>query len=161
MAQGLTDLSSALAMRLRDIARLMDRLDRLESGTGEWLASQKNGELSSAATEMTLRALRLASDPMNFSILVFLSAHTSSPLADLEKGIGLGRLAMIERVNDLVQVGLAARNIDTDQVQGTAAGAAVVGLINSISDATAKRLEAELQKRKLQTTNSELSDFEI
>ncbi|MBI5713082.1 MAG: hypothetical protein HZC38_06615 [Chloroflexi bacterium] len=39
MAQGLTDLSSALAMRLRDIARLMDRLDRLESGcSGDALA---------------------------------------------------------------------------------------------------------------------------
>ncbi|MBF8282462.1 MAG: hypothetical protein HW378_1377 [Anaerolineales bacterium] len=45
MAQGLTDLSSALALRLRDIARLLDRLDRLESGTGEWLASQGEGAL--------------------------------------------------------------------------------------------------------------------
>ena len=34
------DLSSALALRLRDLARMADRLDRLESGTGEWLTSQ-------------------------------------------------------------------------------------------------------------------------
>ena len=41
MPQGLTDLSLALAlaMRLRDMARMLDRLDRLESGTGEWLSS--------------------------------------------------------------------------------------------------------------------------
>lgn len=140
MPQGLADLSSALAMRLRDIARMMDRLDRLESGTGEWAASLQNGELKSASTEMTLRALRVASDPTNFALLAFLSTHESASTADLEKSVSVGRLALIERVNDLVQVGLAARNIDTDQIQNTAAGAAVVGLINSISDATAKKL---------------------
>jgi hypothetical protein len=161
MPQGLTDLSSALALRLRDIARMMDRLDRLESGTGKWAASLHNGELKSASTEMALRALRVASDPTNFVLLTFLSTHESASTADLEKSVSVGRLALIERVNDLVQVGLAARNIDTDQIQNTAAGAAVVGLISSISEATAKQLEAELQKGKLQTTNSELSDFEI
>ncbi len=140
MPQGLADLSSALAMRLRDIARMMDRLDRLESGTGEWAASLQNGELKSASTDMTLRALRVASDPTNFALLAFLSTHESASTADLEKCVSVGRLALIERVNDLVQVGLAARNIDTDQIQSTAAGAAVVGLINSISDATAKKL---------------------
>ncbi len=40
MAQGLDDLSLALALRLRDLARLADRLDRLEAGTGGWLTSQ-------------------------------------------------------------------------------------------------------------------------
>ena len=161
MAQGLTDLSATLAMRLRDLARLTDRLDRLESGTGGWLSSQKDGDWKSAATDITLRALRAAADPINFSILTFLSAQPSAPFAELEKAVGLGRLALTERVNDLVQVGLAARNIDTDQVQGTAGGAALVGLINSIGEATAKRLQAEFQKNKLQTTNSELPDFEI
>ncbi len=145
MAQGLTDLSSALALRLRDIARLLDRLDRLESGTGEWLASQGEGALREAATDMTLRALRAAADPTNFSILTFLSAHTSAPMAELEVATGFGRLALAERVNDLVQVGLAGRNIDTDHVQGTAAGAALVGLIHNIGEATAKRLVEILQ----------------
>jgi len=145
MAQGLTDLSSALALRLRDIARLLDRLDRLESGTGEWLASQGEGALREAATDMTLRALRAAADPTNFAILTFLSAHTSAPMAELEAATGFGRLALAERVNDLVQVGLAGRNIDTDHVQGTAAGAALVGLIHNIGEATAQRLAEVLQ----------------
>jgi len=145
MAQGLTDLSSALAMRLRDIARLLDRLDRLESGTGEWLTSQGEGALREAATDMTLRALRAAADPTNFAILAFLSANTSAPIAELETATGFGRLALAERVNDLVQVGLAGRNIDTDHVQGTAAGAALVGLIHNIGEATAKRLAEVLQ----------------
>ncbi len=145
MAQGLNDLSLALAMRLRDIARLLDRLDRLESGTGEWLASQGEAALREAAADITLRALRAAADPTNFSILTFLSAHASAPMAELEKSTGLGRLALNERVNDLVQLGLAGRNIDTDHVQGTAAGAALVGLVNNIGEATAKKLAEAVQ----------------
>jgi len=145
MAQGLTDLSAALAFRLRDIARMLDRLDRLESGTGEWLAKRQSEDWQSAATEMTLRALRVAADPTNYAILAFLSLHASAPVAELENATGLGRLALAERINDLVQVGLAGRNIDTDQVQGTAAGAALTGLINSISRATADKLGEALQ----------------
>lgn len=145
MAQGLTELSSALALRLRDIARMLDRLDRLESGTGEWLAAQGEAALQEAATDMTLRALRAAADPANFAILSFLSLHTSAPMAELEKATGLGRLALNERVNDLVQVGLAGRNIDTDHVQSTAAGAALVGLVNNIGEATAKKLAEAVQ----------------
>ena len=145
MAQGLTELSSTLALRLRDIARMLDRLDRLESGTGAWLASQDEAALREAATDMTLRALRAAADPTSFVILAFLAAHASAPMAELEKAAGLGRLALTERVNDLVQTGLAGRNIDTDHVQGTAAGAALVSLINNIGEATAKRLAEALQ----------------
>ncbi|MEK7278142.1 MAG: hypothetical protein AAB427_12395 [Chloroflexota bacterium] len=154
MAQGLTDLTSTLAMRLRDLARLADRLDRLESGTGQWLSSQNDGDWSAAATDISLRALRAAADPINFSILAFLSTQASVPFAELEKAAGLGRLALTERVNDLAQVGLAARNIDTDQVQGTAGGAALVGLINSISEATAKQLQtSKIKSQKAESDN--------
>ena len=144
MAQGLTALSSALALRLRDLARLLDRLDRLESGTGEWLTTHTEADMKDAALDMTLRALRVASDPTNFSILEFLAARSTATVAALEQASGLGRLALAERVNDLVQVGLAGRNIDTDQVQGTEAGAAVVGLIEGIGEATAKKLREAL-----------------
>ncbi len=136
----LDDLSSALALRLRDIARMLDRLDRLESGTGEWLTLQDDAAMKEAAREMTLRALRIAADPINFAILEYLATHSSAPLADLETATGLGRLALSERVSDLVQVGLAGRNIDTDHVQATPAGAAVVEWINGLGEATAKKL---------------------
>ncbi len=110
---------------------------------------QQNGALKEAATEMTLRALRTAADPKNFGILAFLSAHTSAPMAELEAAAGLGRLALAERVNDLVQVGLAGRNIDTDHVQATEAGAALAGLMQSISTETAKKLREQLQTPNL------------
>jgi len=145
MAQGLTDLSLALALRLRDLARMIDRLDRLEAGTGEWLSALGEGAVKEAATDMTLRALRAAADPANFALLAFLAAHASAPMAELEGATGLGRLSLSERVNDLVQVGLAGRNIDTDHVQITAGGAALVGLIESISEATAEKLRETLQ----------------
>ncbi len=145
MAQELDDLALALALRLRDIARMLDRLDRLESGTGAWLASQQGGDWVAGAIEMTLRALRIAADPTNFAILAFLSKHTTTPIAELEQAAGLGRLALSERMSDLTQVGLAGRNIDTDQVQATAAGAALVGLIDSIGEATAKKLAEALR----------------
>ena len=145
MPQGLTDLSLALALRLRDLARMIDRLDRLEAGTGEWLSSLGESAVKEAATDMTLRALRAAADPANFAILAFLAAHASAPMAELEQAAGIGRLSLSERVNDLVQVGLAGRNIDTDHVQITAGGAALVGLIESISETTAEKLRETLQ----------------
>ena len=145
MPQGLADLSTALAARLRDLARMLDRLDRLESGTGAWLAGQDEGALAQAAAEMTLRALRAAADPANFRILKTLSAQAAAPVAELEAACNLGRLALSERLNDLVQVGLAGRNIDTDQAQISAAGAALVGLIDSIGAATAAELAKTLR----------------
>ena len=145
MAQGLSDLSSALALRLRDLARLLDRLDRLESGTGEWLTTHTQADMQDAALDMTLRALRLAADPTNFSILTYLASRSTATMADLEKASGLGRLSLNERLNDLIQVGLAGRNIDTDQAQLTGGGAALVELIESISEATAKKLAEGLK----------------
>lgn len=144
-APALTEISSALALRLRDIARMLDRLDRLESGSGDWLAGQENGALEEAASEMTLRALRAASDPVNFGILRFLAARASAPIGELEQACGLGRLALNERLNDLVQVGLAGRNIDTNHVQGTPAGVALVELIEQVAQAAAARLEQMLR----------------
>lgn len=144
MTQVIEVLSSALASRLRDVAHMLDRLDRLESGTGEWLASQTAGDLTAEATEATLRALRVAADPSNFAILTLLSGSSAAPMAWLQDATGLGRLALSERVNDLVQVGLAIRHIDTDQVQSTSAGAALLGWIGGIGEAAAQKLAAAL-----------------
>jgi hypothetical protein len=147
MARGLDDLSLALAIRLRDVARMLDRLDRLESGTGEWMRAQGGAELREAAAEMALRALRLAADPINFGLLACLAGGGALPMAELEKSSGLARLALSERISDLVQVGLALHNIELGQVQSTAAGFALVGLINSISDTTARHLAAALSPK--------------
>jgi DNA-binding HxlR family transcriptional regulator len=140
MATGLKALSHALALRLRDLARLADRLDRLESGTGEWLDRQREAGFDAAALDLTLRALRVAADPVNFSLLAHLAGQASLPVGELERQCSLDRLTLSERINDLIQVGLASREIDTDHVQISEAGTALMGLFEQIKRETASRL---------------------
>ena len=128
----LGNIAAGVAGRLRSLVVVLDRLDRLESGSGEWLADFAERELPEAATAMTLRALRTASDPANYAILKALGAGESSKIGDLMAATGYGRLPLTERLNDLVQVGLASRLIDTDHAQITAAGAAMVDLIEQL-----------------------------
>lgn len=125
-------IAGGLAGRLRSLVMALDRLDRLESGSGTWLAKFKTEELPEAATELTLRALRASTDPTNFAILKALATEDSRSLVQLIDTTGLGRLNLAERLNDLVQVGLAVRLIETDHAQLTAAGASLVRLVEAL-----------------------------
>ena len=129
----ISPLAEGLAARLRSIALALDRLDRLESGTGDWRAAFPDGELPQAATELTLRAFHTASDASNYHILRHLAEGESTAVSALIEATEMGRLALSERLNDLVQVGLAARLIDTDHAQLTAAGAALYQLFDAVS----------------------------
>lgn len=130
--RSLADIAAGLAGRLRSLVLALDRLDRLESGSGQWLSSFAEAELPEAAMSLTLRALQTGADPANFAILTALAAD-SQAIDQLIEKTGIGRLVLSERLNDLVQVGLAARLIDTDQAQITAAGASLVELVNQIA----------------------------
>ena len=128
----IASVAAGLASRLRALVAALDRLDRLESGSGIWLAGFAETELHGAATELSLRALRTVADPANFAVLQALAGDESQPLSHLIDSTGLGRLALSERLNDLVQVGLATRLIDTDHAQITQAGASLIGLIDAL-----------------------------
>jgi DNA-binding HxlR family transcriptional regulator len=141
--RNLGNIAEGVAGRLRSLVVVLDRLDRLESGSGEWLAGFAEGELPEAAAAMTLRALQTAADPANFAILKALSAGESSKIGDLMEETGYGRLPLTERLNDLVQVGMASRLIDTDHAQITAAGAAMSALIEQL---VGQVMEQYLQK---------------
>lgn len=141
--RNLDNIAEGLAGRLRSLVVVLDRLDRLESGSGEWLTGFAEGELPEAAEAMTLRALQTASDPANYAILKALGAGESSKIGDLLAVTGYGRLSLTERLNDLVQVGLASRLIDTDHAQITAAGAAMSALIEQL---VGQVMEQYLQK---------------
>jgi len=132
-ANGIPRIAGGVSARLRNLATALDRLDRLESGSGEWLPRFEDSELAGAATEMTLRALRTACDPTNFALLDTLAGADSLSLDQLISASGLLRLPLSERLNDLVQVGLAGRNIDTDHAQITLAGTSTVELIHQIA----------------------------
>lgn len=135
----IVNIAAGLASRLRSLVIALDRLDRLESGSGTWLANFEAEELPAAATELTLRALRTIADPTNFIILKTLAAEDSYSLDHLIELTGLGRLALSERLNDLVQVGLATRLIDTDHAQITAAGASAVRLVETLAGEAMKQ----------------------
>jgi hypothetical protein len=137
----IASVAAGLASRLRALVAALDRLDRLESGSGTWLAGFAETELHGAATELSLRALRTVADPANFAVLRALAGDESHPLNQLIDATGLGRLALSERLNDLVQVGLATRLIDTDHAQITGAGASLFRLIDAlIAEAAAQYL---------------------
>lgn len=111
----------------------LDRLDRLESGSGTWRANFVTDELPDAATELALRTLRTVGDPTNFVILKTLATDETHAIDALIKTTRLGRLVLSERLNDLVQIGLASRLIDTNHAQITAAGANMVVLIEALA----------------------------
>jgi hypothetical protein len=128
----ITAIAAGLASRLRALVVALDRLDRLETGSGTWLAGFADTELHAAATELSLRALRTVADPANFAVLQALAGDDAQPLSHLIDSTGLGRLALSERLNDLVQVGLATRLIDTDHAEITGAGASLIRLIDAL-----------------------------
>jgi len=129
MTNLMTHLAAGLAGRLRSLVLMLDRLDRLESGSGNWLADFEADELPEAAAELTLRALRAVANPNTFTLLTALAGNDTHSIAQLMAITGFGRLALSERLNDLVQLGLAIRLIDTDHAQITPAGAAMLQLI--------------------------------
>ena len=142
-------LSQTLARRLRDISRVLDRLDRLEAGSGSWLAQQNESDLQNAAQEMTLRAVRQAADSHNFALLKLL--HTDRityPVGELQNASGLDRMTLSERLNDLVQVGLVVREIDTDHVQITDAGRSLTGWLSNIQQTVTHALTEQLHDGK-------------
>jgi len=142
------EFTAGLAGRMRTLALSLDRLDRLESGSGRWLEGFQEDELPQAAVELTLRALRTVSDPTNYQILVALTAQNTLPLTALMSSTSLGRLMLSERLNDLVQVGLASRLIDTDHAQITAAGAAVVQRISALGEQVAASFAGAMHQLK-------------
>lgn len=141
-------IAQTLARRLRDIARVLDRLDRLEAGSGSWLSRQDESDLQNAASEMVLRAVRRAADTHNFALLMILKERPTCPVAELQELSGLDRMTLSERLNDLVQIGLILREIDTDHVQATDAGRALVEWISTTQEMVVQELTKQLQNGK-------------
>ena len=121
---------------------VIDREDRLESGTGEWLSGFRNepDQQEAAARQSVLRALSMAADATNFGILQSLRDGVGTPVEDLVEATGLSRVSLAERIGDLVSSGLAAKLPEANQVVGTPAGAALVRLVEDAATHATKRL---------------------
>lgn len=124
-------LGGALGQRVRDVAAAMRRLDGLAAAGMGPAASRPVRE---DVREFVLRALRIAGDRDNDAILRAVAAGTCDA-AGLAGLTGRPRLALWEAVGDLVQVGLLARDPVADGVRLTAAGEAVLALVDLLVSA--------------------------
>jgi hypothetical protein len=138
--EGLTD-------RVRMLLRALDRQDRLETAQAfvGWLEREaEHGRLPDVARELFLRALRIAADPVNYRILQGLDPSNACDLPMVMERSGLDRVAASERVNDLVQVGLAVRDLMGDQIRGTPLGVGLVCLIEDLAGRAGESLRQAL-----------------
>lgn len=146
-----TVIAEDLWQRFRLLAMVIDRTDSFvgmsaagvpsenqsgEQGPERWLQSlaKNHDEVRAIAGDLVLRALRAALEPTNFAILLKLREQPAVPLSDLEQATQLNRLSLSERVNDLIQVGLAVKDVQTGQVQGTKAAEAMVEFLQHAQD---------------------------
>ncbi len=140
------DLAWMLGDTAADVLRLhmsvIDREDRLESGTGEWKSAfiDDGDARDSAAREAVLRALRTAFDPVNFEILGLLNPNVGTPIEQLSQACGIGRLSLAERIGDLVSAGLVSKIPEANQVAGSALGAFLVDLVSRAGEAGGRQL---------------------
>ncbi|MCL1600945.1 MAG: hypothetical protein M3112_05350 [Actinomycetia bacterium] len=127
---------------LRYQISVLDREDRLESGTGNWKNDFRSDatERGLAARESVLRTMQIASNPECFSILEALHESENLSTGQLVETTGLGRLPLQERVGDLISAGLASKVPEADQVLITSGGHAVMELINRAIAVTTREL---------------------
>jgi hypothetical protein len=151
----ISKISDAIAedlwQQFRLLAMVIDRTDSfvgmtpagaaVENLSGEqissrWLSALANNleEIKAIAGDLVSRALRTALAPENFAILLKLQEQPAVPFSELMTATQLNRLSLNERINDLVQVGLAIKDVQTGQVQGTKAAEAIVDFIQQARD---------------------------
>ena len=136
-------LGREVASVLRYHMSVLDREDRLESGTGDWRSSfigDADARLATAQASV-LRTLQMAVDERYFVILEALAGPGHLRTGDLAEASGIGRLTLQERVSDLVSAGLVAKVPEADQVSISSAGAVVVELVREATAVAARDIE--------------------
>jgi hypothetical protein len=127
-------LGKALAGRLADIAAAAARYDGFaysEPPTVTESAPDDPGDDAELrARDLVLAMLRAAADPVDYVLLRRLAAG-DAPLAELRVVTGLPRLAVWERLNGLVAVGLVGRRHENDSAGLTPAGQTLVELVEA------------------------------
>jgi hypothetical protein len=147
MAVDLDTVAEGLWQRLRDVLLAERRLAGFAfdpEPTSEALPAPLDGgdaAIGAVARDLALRTLAAAADATNYRLLVLIG-EASMGVHDLAAASGLPTLAVRERVAGLVQVGLAARELERDTVRGTPAGRALVALVEEIGGGLAARCRA-------------------
>jgi hypothetical protein len=122
-------LGKALAARMADIAAAIDRYDAYAySELPAPGPAADAGDPDVVVRDLALAALRAAGDPLSYAMLRRMAGGDTS-LVELGAAAGLPRLAVWERVNGLVAVGLVGRRHEDDSAGLTPAGRVLVELV--------------------------------
>ena len=113
---------------LRYHISVLDRENRLESGTGDWKAEflGDRSDRERAVHASVLRTVQMAVNPDYHKILVVLSGPGHMKTTELAHACEISSLTLHERVSDLVSAGLVSKVPEADQISVAPAGAAVV-----------------------------------
>ena len=129
-------LGHGVALRLKGLAQAIERLDALETAHNNEPTSAADREV--AARQVLRKALQAAADPCTYGLLRAACQSDGMTLESAARHIGGGRLAAMDRLYDLVQAGLASGSVGLETVHATAAGHAVVDLVEgSVAEAVA------------------------
>jgi hypothetical protein len=127
-------LGKALAGRLADIAAAAARYDGFAYSepptVSQSVPDDPRSDSELRARDLALAMFRAAGDPVDYAVLRRLAAG-DAPLADLSAATGLPRLAVWERLNGLVAVGLVGRRHENDSAGLTPAGQTLVELVEA------------------------------
>ena len=131
------DLARGLAARLRDALQAADRLASFSFNgeSGDAPAPQLvDGEELATSHDFVLRVFRGACERGNAQILgtVVNAGDQGAGVDRLAADLGLTRMATLERVNDLIQLGLVARDLPQDVVRATPAGEGLLELLSEL-----------------------------
>ena len=152
MKDEMDQLAEGLWMRLRDILRAQSRWDGFvhdpEGEKSQPLPPPEESER--LAADMVLRALRVGIDPINHAILRRLTRENEVALTSLIEQTGLSRIALMETINDLSQVGLASYAVETRQVRATVGAIGLLGLLDEVRARLARMIEIQNPKSKSQ-----------
>ncbi len=147
------EAAEGLWQRFKEMVMLRKRLENYvfmpetnpEEKVNGWLDHLLDeGQVKLLATELTLRAFRVAVEAINYKILVRLQNERSVSISMLAELTGLPDLLVGERVNDLVQVGLALRSIENDQVNATLLADSLLGIIGETTEELTRNVRDRL-----------------
>ena len=134
-------LARALAARLRDATAAGEQLASFAftEGTPAPGPELREGEELAAAHDFLLRVLHGVSEPLSWKVLATVATeggHESDEhdvralsIDALADRLELPRLALTERVNALIQLGVMARDLEHDSVAASPAGVALYELV--------------------------------
>lgn len=138
-------IAKGLAGRMAEIAAAVDRYgafafrpDPVEETVPPPVSAPAGGDLATAR-DLVRRALAVLADPVNGRIARIL-LDGDATLSELSRSVVLPRLAVWERVHDLVQVGLVGHELDGDRAGLTAAGQGLAALVERLASGVAREV---------------------